>query len=257
MLLLHGLGSTGEEWELVVPELAARHRCIVPDVRGHGRSDKPPGAYGVPLFARDIAALCDQLGLTSLHVVGLSMGGMIAFQLAVNRPDLVRSMVIINSGPELVPRTWQAALAIAQRLAVVTLFGPRRFASMLGPRLFPRPEQAARRIAFEETVAANDRSAYRRATFGLIGWSVLDRLDEVVCPVLVLGSERDYTSVAAKQRYVDRLGDARLVEIADSGHLATLDQPARVAQETLRFLGEVDRRGDEAGEDAVAGAVAR
>lgn len=260
VLLLHGLGSTGEEWDLVVPELAARHRCIVPDVRGHGRSDKPAGSYSVPLFARDIAALCDQLGLTSLHVVGLSMGGMIAFQLAVNRPDLVRSLVIINSGPEMVPRTWQAALAVAQRLAVVTLFGPRRFASMLGPRLFPRPDQAERRIAFERTVAANDRSAYRRATFGLIGWSVLDRLDEVACPVLVLGSERDYTSASAKQLYVDRLGDARLVEIADSGHLATLDQPARVLEETARFLGEVELRTDEDEADALAaarGAVAR
>lgn len=254
VLLLHGLGSTGEEWDLVVPGLSARHRCIVPDVRGHGRSDKPAGAYSVPLFARDIAALCDQLGLASLHVVGLSMGGMIAFQLAVSRPDLVRSLVIINSGPEMVPRTWRAALAVAQRLAVVTLFGPRRFASMLGPRLFPRPEQAARRIAFEETVAANDRSAYRRATFGLIGWSVLDRLGEVVCPVLVLGSERDYTSVAAKQLYVDRLGDARLVEIADSGHLATLDQPGRVLEETVSFLDEIERRASQAGEDALVGA---
>lgn len=262
VLLLHGLGSTGGEWELVVPELAARHRCIVPDVRGHGRSDKPAGPYSVPLFARDIAALCDQLGVASLHVVGLSMGGMIAFQLAITRPDLVRSLVIINSGPEMVPRTWQAALAVAQRLAVVTLFGPRRFASMLGPRLFPRPDQDARRLAFEETVAANDRSAYRRATFGLIGWSVLDRLDEVICPVLVLGSERDYTSAAAKQLYVDRLGDARLVEIADSGHVANLDQPARVVEETVRFLDEVERRPDEIDQDEDApgparGAVAR
>jgi pimeloyl-ACP methyl ester carboxylesterase len=250
VLLLHGLGSTGHEWELVAPGLAARHRCIVPDVRGHGRSDKPAGSYSVPLFARDIAALCDELGLSSLHVLGLSMGGMIAFQLAITRPDLVRSLVIINSGPEMVPRTWQAALAVAQRLAVVTLFGPRRFASMLGPRLFPRPEQADRRIAFEETVAANDRSAYRRATFGLIGWSVLDRLDEVICPVLVLASERDYTTADAKRLYVERLGDARLVEIGDSGHLATLDQPDRVLDETTRFLEDVEGRADEAAEDA-------
>jgi len=246
VLLLHGLGSTGHEWELVAPDLAAGHRCIIPDIRGHGRSDKPAGAYGVPLFARDVAALCDQLGLTALHVVGLSMGGMIGFQLAVSRPDLVRSLVVINSGPEMIPRTLRAAVAIAQRLAVVTLFGPRRFAEVLGPRLFPRPDQAARRAAFERTIAANDRSAYRRATIGLIGWSVVDRLSEVACPVLVLASERDYTTAAEKESYVVRLGDARLREIDDSGHLATLDQPGRVIEEVTAFLDEIE------GRDAVA-----
>ena len=69
LLLLHGLGSSGQDWELVLPQLAARHRVIVPDVRGHGRSDKPPGPYGIPLFAQDIAALCDRLGIRSAHVV--------------------------------------------------------------------------------------------------------------------------------------------------------------------------------------------
>ena len=89
ILLLHGLGSSGQDWEYVAPLLAAHHHVLIPDVRGHGRSDKPAGDYGVPLFAQDIAALCQRLGLTGLHVVGLSMGGMIAFQLAVDRPELV------------------------------------------------------------------------------------------------------------------------------------------------------------------------
>src|SRR5687767_639927 len=124
VLLLHGLGTSGHDWDLVAPDIATRHRVIIPDIRGHGRSDKPAGAYGVPLFARDVAALCDQLGLSAIHVVGLSMGGMIGFEMAVSRPDLVRSLVVINSGPEMIPRTLRAAAAIARRLTLVSLFGP-------------------------------------------------------------------------------------------------------------------------------------
>jgi 3-oxoadipate enol-lactonase len=240
VLLLHGLGSTGRDWELVAPALAADRRVLLPDVRGHGRSDKPAGRYGVPLFARDVAALCAALRLPPVHLVGLSMGGMIGFELAASRPDLVRSLVAINSGPEMIPRTLRAAAAIAQRLAVVTLFGPSRFAAVLGPRLFPREDQAALRASFERTVAANDRSAYRRATYGLMGWSVVDRLDAIMCPVLVLGSERDYTSPAAKAAYVRKMRDARLRVIEDSGHLATLDQPGRVVEELTAFLDEVE-----------------
>lgn len=239
VLLLHGLGSSGQDWEHVVPRLAARYRVIVPDVRGHGRSDKPPGPYGVPLFAQDVAALCERLGLTRVHIVGLSMGGMIAFQLAVVRPELVRSLVIVNSGPDMVPRTLRFWLAINTRLGILRLLGrrgPRTLARLLAPKLFPKPEQAELRRRLEDTIGQNDPDVYLRATRGLVGWSVLDRLHEITCPVLVLASEHDYTPLSAKAAYVARLRDARLVEIKDSGHASPMDQPEPIAAAILRFL---------------------
>jgi pimeloyl-ACP methyl ester carboxylesterase len=240
VLLLHGLGSSGRDWELVAPGLAAHHRVIIPDVRGHGRSDKPEGPYGVPLFARDIATFCERLGLTGVHVVGLSMGGMIGFQLAVDRPELVRSLTIVNSGPDMVPRTLRMRLMFATRVLLLKTLGPRGLARLLAPKLFPKPEQAELRRRVEEAIGANEPGVYQRATRGLIGWSVLERLKEISCPVLVLASDRDYTPLSAKKAYVDLLADARLQVLTDSGHAALMDQPGQLIQAVEGFFVEVE-----------------
>jgi 3-oxoadipate enol-lactonase len=236
VLLLHGLGSSCRDWELVSPALSAYHRVIALEVRGHGRSDKPAGPYGVPLHARDVAAFCQRLGLDKVSIVGLSMGGMIAFELAVQRPDLVRSLVIINSGPDMVPRTPGMWLALKLRVLLLQLFGPRRLAALIARKLFPKPEQEALRQQVREHLGQNDRDVYLRATRGLIGWTVLPHIGEISCPVLVLASDRDYTPLSAKQAYVARLKDARLEEIKDSGHAAPLDQPEQVTEHVIRFL---------------------
>nr|APZ78830.1 3-oxoadipate enol-lactonase [Stigmatella aurantiaca Sg a15] len=246
VLLLHGLGSSGSDWEGVTPRLSAHHRVLVPDARGHGRSDKPAGAYGVALFARDIAALCDGLGLSRVHVVGLSMGGMMGFQLAVDRPDLVRSLVVINSGPDMVPRTLRQRLTFTTRLLALRVLGPRGLAKLLAPKLFPKPEQEELRRKARESLGANEPDVYLRATQGVLGWSVLARLKEVSCPVLVLHSERDYTPQRQKQAYVDLLAQARLQVLADSGHAAPVDQPGQVAEAVEGFLWELEPQGFDA-----------
>jgi pimeloyl-ACP methyl ester carboxylesterase len=115
-------------------------------------------------------------------------------------------------------------------------------ARILAPRLFPRPEQSALRDRFQHALAASDPGAYRRATLGLMGWSVAHRLHEIACPVLVVASDRDYTPVAFKQAYMRHLRDARLHQLEDSGHLASLDQPSQLAGAVLAFLDEVEGR---------------
>ena len=236
VLLLHGLGSSGRDWDLVAPALSTSYRLLVPDVRGHGRSGKPAGPYSIELFARDIAELCDRRGLSALHVVGLSMGGMIAFQLAVDRPDLARSLVIINSGPDMVPRTLSMWLALKARVLLLRLFGPAYLGRLLARRLFPRPEQTELRRRLQTSIGENDPDAYLRATRGLIGWTVLPRLAEVKCPLLCLASDGDYTPLAAKQAYVRLLSDARLQVLKDSGHAAPMDQPEQVATALTSFF---------------------
>src|SRR5215218_7951709 len=112
VLLVHGLGSSTEDWEPQVDALAREFTVVAYDVRGHGRTGKPGGRYTVSQFADDAAALIAALGLGPVHVIGLSMGGMIAFQLAADHPALVRSLVIVNSGPEMVLRTLREKLGI-------------------------------------------------------------------------------------------------------------------------------------------------
>jgi len=179
ILFIHGLGSSARDWELQVASFSDQYQVVTFDVRGHGQSDKPPGPYGIPLFATDTAELIRALGIAPVHVVGISMGGMIAFQLAVSYPDLIRSMVIVNSGPELILRTFGERLQALQRLLVVRLFGMRKTGEILSKRLFPKPEQVELRQMLVERWAENDVRAYSDAARGLLGWSVVDHLNTI------------------------------------------------------------------------------
>ena len=115
VLLVHGLGSSTRDWEYQVPELARHYRVIALDVRGHGRSDKPRERYSIQGFAEDVAALIEHLQLAQVHLVGISMGGMIGFQLGVDRPELLKSLCIVNSGPEVKAKSPRDYLEIAKR----------------------------------------------------------------------------------------------------------------------------------------------
>ncbi|MFQ5578616.1 MAG: alpha/beta fold hydrolase [Anaerolineae bacterium] len=225
LLFLHGLGSGARDWALQVTAFAGRYRVITMDARGHGQSDKPPGPYSVPMFAADANALLERLQLPPAHVVGLSMGGMTAFQLALDAPERVKSLVIVNSGPELVPRSLRERVQFWSREMIVRLWGMRKMGELLAARLLPGPEQAGLRQTFIERWAENDKRAYLASFRALVGWSVTARLGDIHCPVLVIAAEHDYTPLAVKEAYVAKLPDARLVVIPDSRHATPVERP--------------------------------
>jgi 3-oxoadipate enol-lactonase len=237
-LLVHGLGSSTRDWEYQIPVLAQHYRVIALDVRGHGRSDKPRGAYRIADFAADVAALIEYLQLPPVHLVGISMGGMISFQLGVDRPELLRSLTIVNSGPEVRARSARDWLEIGKRWTLSRLLSLETIAKTLAKLLFPRPEQAELRRKVEERWPQNDKRAYLASLDAIIGWGVRERLERITCPTLVISADRDYTPVERKREYVAEMPDARLLVIENSRHATPLDQPERFNSALLAFLGE-------------------
>ncbi len=237
LLLVHGLGSSTLDWEEQTSVLAAHYRVIAIDLRGHGRSDKPVEHYSIAGFAEDVAALIEHLKLEPVHLVGISMGGMIGFQLGVERPELLRSLTIVNSGPEVKAKSLNDCVQIAKRWSLSRLLSLETIAKGLGKLLFPKPEQVELRLKIERRWPRNDKRAYLSSLDAIIGWGVRDRLSNISCPVLVISGDRDYTSVASKEAYVAQLSDARLVVIADSRHATPMDQPALFNAQLLSFLG--------------------
>ena len=193
LLFIHGLGSSSRDWEMQTPFFSARYKVVAFDVRGHGKSDKPPGPYLIEQFAADTAGLIEALGIAPAHVVGISMGGMIAFQLAVDAPDLVRSLIIVNSAPEYVARSLKERLQVVQRFLIVRLLGMRKMGEVLSKRLFIKPEQENLRRLFADRWAENDKRAYLDSMRAIVGWSVADCLSDIRCPTLVIAADGDYT----------------------------------------------------------------
>ena len=236
VLFIHGLGSSTRDWEAQVRFFSKHYQVITFDVRGHGKSDKPPGPYSVPLFAADTTELIKLIGLASVHVVGISMGGMIAFQLAVNTSNLVKSLVIVNSSPEFIVRTFLERLEVFRRLLIVRLMGMRKMGKVLSKRLFPNQEHGELRRILVKRWAENNKRAYIDSLKAIVGWSVADRLGTIDCPTLVIAADEDYTPVAFKQAYVSKMPRAELLVISDSRHFTPVEKPERFNEVLLAFL---------------------
>jgi pimeloyl-ACP methyl ester carboxylesterase len=229
LLFLHGLGSSTMDWELQVAAFAGRYRTITIDARGSGESRDlrhPSGPFTVGQFAKDTFAVLDHLGATPAHVVGLSMGGVVAFQMAVTRPQALRTLTIVNSAPVFAVTGAGGHATIWLRRIISRLFGPKGMAKMLAPKLFPKPEHEPLRQQFIARMARNRRGAYIATQLAVLGWSVADRLETIAVPTLVVGAEHDYPFLLNKQAWVRRMPHAEYVEVPGAHHALPIETPA-------------------------------
>jgi 3-oxoadipate enol-lactonase len=236
LLFIHGLGSSARDWELQVQEFSKNYQVITFDLRGHGQSDKPAGPYSMSIFASDTAGLLKALKVELTHVVGLSLGGAVAFQLAIDFPALIKTMTIVNSAPEMIIRTFKDQVGIWQRFVIVQLFGMRRMGEVLSKRLFPKAEQASFRPTFVERWAENDTRAYQEAMRAMVGWSVTNKLGSIKCPSLIISADQDYTPVALKEEYTKLIPNAQLIVIPDAHHATPIEQPEKFNAAVADFL---------------------
>lgn len=237
LLLIHGLGSCTEDWQPQIEAFSRDYRVIAFDLRGHGRSTKPRNGYSIERFARDTAALINQLGVGPVHVVGISLGGMVAFQLVVDAPELVKTMTIVNSGPAVPAATFKQRMPLYVRLVYLRTLGLRQMAKKVVKGLFPEPGQEELRQGFIERITRNDKHCYIASLKAIFaGWGVAQHLGEIRCPVLVIAADQDYTPVALKQLYVDRLPNARMVVVPDSRHALPMEKPREFNQALADFL---------------------
>jgi 3-oxoadipate enol-lactonase len=239
LLLIHGLGSSSRDWELQVPDFSCRFQVMTVDLRGHGRSGKPPGPYSMSLFAKDTARLLEELHTGSVHVLGISLGGMVGLQLALDYPQMTRSLIVVNSVPELVPRSPAECLGIWQRLLILRFSGMRKMGQVLADRFFPSEDQAQIREIFISRWAENDKPAYLSAFKAVIGWSVKERLGQVSCPVLILGGDRDYFPTSEKVSYSKLIPGAKLEIIDQAGHALPAEKPVEFNRAVLDFLADL------------------
>lgn len=225
IVFLHGLGSNSADWQQQIDYFSQKYRVIAIDCRGHGRSDKPTGKYTIPLFADDMVKLLNQLEIQSFHLVGLSMGGMIAFQIAVDHSQQVKTLTIINSSPAVPYNTLALKITVWSRLVIIKLMGLKKLAKVIGKKLFPLDNQGNLRAQLITSMQMLTKSSYSRSLLSFLGWDVSDKLSLLQMPVLVVAAEHDYTPVELKAEYCKKIKNSKLAVVSDSYHATPSDQP--------------------------------
>jgi pimeloyl-ACP methyl ester carboxylesterase len=238
LLLIMGLGYTLDMWYRARPHFARRYRTILFDNRGVGRSDVPPGPYPVPLMASDALAVLDAAGAAQAHVLGLSLGGMIAQELALAAPDRVRSLVLgctTCGGPELEPAAPDVLAALMARGSMSVDQG----VEVMVPYIY---DASTPRSRIDEDLAVRRRTfptaaGYYAQVQGVAAFSTSDRVGSLAMPVLVIHGETDRLVPVGNGRVLARkIPGAELVILPNASHVFPTDQPEASLAAVVSFL---------------------
>jgi len=227
VLLLHGLGANSTSWALQFETLiAAGLRPIAPDIAGFGDSKYDGRGWSFNRVARDLVDLLDCLKITSVNVVGLSMGGVIAQQFILDFPRYVRKLVLISTFAALRPTSISQWLYFVQRFFVVYTLGLNAQSRIVSQRVFPNPDQEALRQMTRLQILSADSRAYRAAMRCLGLYNSSRRLKEIRVPTLVIRGEKDTTVLPAySMKIAQEIPGSKLAIIPNAGHAVTIDQP--------------------------------
>lgn len=234
-VLLHGLGTDRRIWLYQVPALCARVPTILVDLRGHGRSSAPEGEWSIADMALDVVRLLRHLGAERAHLVGLSMGGMVAQQFAVDYPYACASLVLASTVCG-VPRDAQDSAR--ESLRFIETHSMAEVAQARITAAFTDAVDPVMRLHLVESVALNHKPAYERAARAVFGFSVCDRLQEITAPTLVIAGEDERTFPRAwVEDLATRIREARLVRIPGAAHISNMERPEAFNRALLQFLG--------------------
>jgi 3-oxoadipate enol-lactonase len=244
VLMIMGFMGSSRAWFRLLPHVAAGHRAIVFDNRGTGESDRPAGLWSIHDLVGDAVAVLDAAGEESAHVIGASMGGMVAQQLALDHPERVRSLTL--SATQAARRPGPPPWRMAASLALRSVLGPGRTFALVAPMLYSERTRRERTDRLEEDIRVRTDDATPAATgpaqlTAILRHDVRERLSELRMPVLVLHGEEDRLVPPDMARELAaRIPGARLVLIPQCGHVITTDAEERVVPEILDFLERCD-----------------
>jgi 3-oxoadipate enol-lactonase len=238
VLLLHGLGANSSSWILQFDALVeAGFRPIAPDAPGFGKSPYDGHGWSIPRVSSVMAELINELNVSPVHVVGISMGGTIAQQLVLDYSHLINKLILVNTFSILRPKRVSGWLYFLQRFLLVHLLGVPTQANFVSKRIFPGEDQQEQRDRLIQQLSEADPRAYRAAMRSLGFFNSSKRLREISTPTLVVSSDRDTTVPADSQKFLaEHISSARQVVIQNAGHAVTIDQPEQFNTVMLEFL---------------------
>jgi 3-oxoadipate enol-lactonase len=238
IVLSHALGCDLRMWDAVAAQLAPGYTVLRYDHRGHGKSEIVPGPYSIEAMADDAAALIEKQASSAVHFIGLSMGGMVAQQLAVRHPQLVTSVVVANSSSaydEAARAVWKA------RIETVRSQGMEAIADGVMQRWFTPefredPEGAKRVAALRAVLVATDSKAYVDSCDAVSRIEFYGTNPRIACPALVIAGTRDESTPPAMAEAIrNSISGARLVTLP-TAHLSAVERPTEFVNLVVEFI---------------------
>jgi 3-oxoadipate enol-lactonase len=243
LLLIQGLGADSRGWVLQQAALGRHFRCITFDNRGVGKSDKPSGPYDLEVMAGDAVAVLDAAGIESAHVMGASMGGVIAQIIGVRHPQRVRSLVLACTACRHLPwrrellEDWQRT---AREKGMSALIG-RSFRWLVGPRFYRRLAVPVR--LFGGLILRAPAAAFCSQIDAILAMSddMRHELSSINVPALVIvGTQDILTPLADSEELAERIRGAELVVLHGAAHALMVDRPHEFNRSVDEFLLRVE-----------------
>jgi 3-oxoadipate enol-lactonase len=244
LLLIMGLGSDLTSWILQIPEFSKKYQVIAFDNRGAGRTDAPDMPYSTVMMADDTAGLLDALGIERAHILGLSMGGMIAQELALKYPKRVKSLVLAATAAS--PYAWAthllgAMLRLAQEGVTPEALTALRVSWLFTDNFFENPELVRTVI---DTMVANPHPqpmhAYARQFAAANEHDTRRRINQITAPTLVLvGREDILLPVEMSEELAAGIPNSELAVLEGGGHGFQVEIAGRFNQAVMDFLAKV------------------
>jgi pimeloyl-ACP methyl ester carboxylesterase len=241
LIMTRGLGSNSDHWYPQLPALSKHYRALIFDNRGIARTSDMDGPYSIREMAEDIIGLMDRVGFAKAHIFGLSMGGMIAQEIALNYPKRANKLIlcVTHCGGEkqvtpaekitnIFSTMIQEGTEEAKIAATAILFAPET--------LEKRPELAVQyaEVSLRQPVPAEILIKQMNAVREFYTW---DRLPQITAPTLVLGAEQDVLIPPENSRILaERIPNAELVIVKGGGHQILIEQADACNQAILNFL---------------------
>jgi 3-oxoadipate enol-lactonase len=237
LVLSNSLGTTQGLWDRQVPDLARRFRVLTYDHPGHGSSELPEQPCTVDGLARGLLGLLDELGLDRVSVCGVSLGAMVAMELAVEAPERVDRLVLACTSAHLgPPDPWHERARVVRdegMEAIADAVVARWFTSELAER---DPETIAR---FRAMLTASPPEGYARGCEALAAWDARQRIAEIAAPTLVVAGADDRAVPLERAELVaSRIPGARLRVLEQAAHLPNVEQAEAFTGALLEHLGQ-------------------
>jgi 3-oxoadipate enol-lactonase len=244
LVLLSGLGSTRLGWWKQIGPFSARYRVINMDNRDAGDSACCPDPYTIADMADDVAGVIENLELGPTHVVGISMGGMIAQALAIRHPELVDKLVLVSTsagGPTSVNAKPEIAALLVRTEEDVETRVRRTFTLIAGEGYMAAHPEDLNQIVQNSIAKPMSAESYQRqlrACMHHFAKGVAEQLGQIAAPTLVIHGEYDPLVPYENGRYLAaHIKGAHLSSYPGVGHLSPIEAPERFNREVIEFLG--------------------